>query len=67
MDFSLLLGLRLPGQFLHIEGQALQRIDTRTPVHVVLFQFSWFVVGDLAVRRKPPDGVNGCLTAFSRL
>lgn len=40
MDFSLLLGLRLPGQFLHIEGQTLQRIDTGTSAHVALFQFS---------------------------
>jgi hypothetical protein len=40
MDFSLLLGLRLPGQFLCIEGQTLQRIDTGTSAHVALFQFS---------------------------
>ena len=35
-----LLGLRLPGQFLHIEGQTLQRIDTATSAHVALFRFS---------------------------
>ncbi len=40
MDFSLLLGLRLPGQFLQIEGPTLQRIDTGTSAHVALFQFS---------------------------
>jgi hypothetical protein len=40
MDFSLLLALRLPGQFLNIEGQTLQRIDTGTSEHVALFQFS---------------------------
>jgi hypothetical protein len=40
MDISLLLGLRLPGQFLNIEGQTLQRIDTGTTAHVALFQFS---------------------------
>lgn len=40
MDFSLMLGLRLPGKFLHIEGQMLQRIDTGTSAHVALFQFS---------------------------
>ena len=38
MDFSLLLGLRLPGQFLHIEGQALQRIATGTSAPVALFR-----------------------------
>jgi hypothetical protein len=40
MDFSLLLALRLPGQFLHIEDQTLQRIDTETAAHIALFQFS---------------------------
>ncbi len=39
MDFSLLLALRLPGQFLNLEGQTLQRIDTGTSEHVALFQF----------------------------
>jgi hypothetical protein len=39
MDLGLSLGLRLPGQFLHIVGQTLQRIDTRPPAHVALFQF----------------------------
>jgi hypothetical protein len=39
MDFSLLLGLRLQGQFLHIVGQTLQSIDTKPPVHIALFQF----------------------------
>ena len=40
MDFSLLLRLRLPGQFLHIRGQTLQRIATGTSAPVALFQFS---------------------------
>ena len=40
MDFRLLLALRMPGQFLHIEGQTLQRIDTGTSAQMVLFQFS---------------------------
>ena len=46
MDFSLLLALRLPGQFLQLKGQTLQRIDTGTFAHVALFssrQFGdWF-------------------------
>ena len=38
VDFSLLLGLRLPGQLLHIRCQTLQRIATGTSAPVALFR-----------------------------
>lgn len=38
MYFSLLLALRLLGQFLHIEGQTLQLVDSSTSAHIALFQ-----------------------------
>jgi hypothetical protein len=40
MTFDLLLAMRLPGQFLRIENNQLECIETGTDSHVSLFQFS---------------------------